>query len=97
MILDLAFAVLGIVVGAIAISTTVRLINGESWESANKFRAGERAIILLGYFTLGVLFALSADVGFAFLIVLLAPAMLYMISTSTSEPPPNPPSPSDAP
>ncbi len=97
MILDFAFAILGIVAGAIAISTAVRLINGESWESASKFRGSERVLVLLGYFMLGVLFALSADVGVAVLTLLLAPAVFYMISTSTSEPPSKPPSPSDAP
>jgi Ca2+/Na+ antiporter len=97
MILDFAFVILGIVAGSIAISTTVRLINGESWESANKFRTSERAVVLLGYFALEVLFALSGDLGFAVLILLLAPAVLYMIRTSTTEPPSKPTSPPDSP
>jgi Ca2+/Na+ antiporter len=97
MILDFALVVLGIVAGLIAISTTVRLINGESWATANKFRTSKRVIVLLGYFALAVLFALFGDMGFGVLILLLAPAVLYMIRTSTPESRSKPPATHDAP
>ena len=97
MILDLAFVDLGIVAGAIAISTAIRLINGESWESANRFRTSEKHIILFGYFALGVLFALSAEMGFAVLMVLLGPAMIYLLRTSPPDPRSKPPLPLDEP
>jgi hypothetical protein len=38
----------GFMVAAVVISTAVRLVNGESWESANRFRRNEQFIILFG-------------------------------------------------
>ena len=44
-----AALVFGVIVAAIVISTIVRLANGESWESANRFRRGEQIILLGGF------------------------------------------------
>jgi hypothetical protein len=93
---EIGLAIVGTVVGAIVISTIIRLINGETWASANQFRKSEKVIFSTGYaasvivaFTTGDDVALISTVfGFPALLVIL---LMQSGTPPDEQRPPDPP------
>lgn len=88
-------AIAGTVIGAILVSTLIRLINGETWESANQFRTPEKAIFLVGYVMVVLLLTLSGDEILFFLLLFGVPTLIAVLTRESTPPqwrrPPDPP------